>query len=342
MSQNFSLQDLGNLIGQLARQQSELQTVVSSMVGNINTNKGISKPQPYDGKRSNDACRFIAAFELWANGVQTLRTNEGECIKSAISFLEGDVAIWATPVSENISQVASGAVDTLVYPTWQVFIELVTVLQVTAVMGPEADINARPRRGKDQRFQEALVAEKNDMIKSRKKRHRIHKKKDIKSSSSVDESYSDGSNSEGDSSSSDESDIQITNKELAELLPSKTDTQATGKRKVESRKKRKMMLATKDDTVHDQHQARPSGINIQSKNRSNRVAHPIWHFYDEISVDNSIVGSKYYRCYLGQQIVIEIKSSSRGNLTTVKNHIRVNFPDHWCLYSYLTQPGVTD
>ncbi|KAJ3791659.1 hypothetical protein GGU11DRAFT_751313 [Lentinula aff. detonsa] len=33
MSQNFSLQGLGNLIGQLARQQSELQAVVSTMAG---------------------------------------------------------------------------------------------------------------------------------------------------------------------------------------------------------------------------------------------------------------------------------------------------------------------
>ncbi|KAJ3991078.1 hypothetical protein F5050DRAFT_1874365 [Lentinula boryana] len=115
MTHNFSLQDLGNMIGQLAHNQTQLQSVVSSMVGNISTNKGVSKPQPHNGKRT--------AFELWANGVQTLQTNEGERIKSAISFLEGDAAIWATPISKNISQVANGLADALIYPTWLSFTE---------------------------------------------------------------------------------------------------------------------------------------------------------------------------------------------------------------------------
>ena len=92
-------------------EEADLQNVVSDIAKNTNTNKGVGKPQNYDRKQSDDARCFLAAFELWAQGVQALADDEKKRIKSAISFLEGEAAIWATPISENIAQGG-----TLTYP----------------------------------------------------------------------------------------------------------------------------------------------------------------------------------------------------------------------------------
>lgn len=116
-----SVQDIQNLIAQLVNNQTQLQSAVQNIANHVSTNKGVSKPQNYDGKRSDDARRFLAAFELWVSGIPAL-ADEEKRIKSAISFLEGDAAIWATPISENISQVAGNVPGvTLLYPTWNTF-----------------------------------------------------------------------------------------------------------------------------------------------------------------------------------------------------------------------------
>ncbi|KAJ3832235.1 hypothetical protein F5878DRAFT_654680 [Lentinula raphanica] len=79
-------------------------TTVTDIASNMGTSKSISKPQPYDGKRSDDARRFMAAFELW--------------------FWGGDAAIWATPISENISNVNNNVAGaSFIYPTWNLFKE---------------------------------------------------------------------------------------------------------------------------------------------------------------------------------------------------------------------------
>ena len=114
------------MLGQarLAQQQQALQTTVTDIASNMGTSKSISKPQPYDGKRSDDARRFMAAFELWSQGISSLRGRNEERIKSAISFLEGDAAIWATPISENISNVNNNVAGaSFIYPTWNLFKE---------------------------------------------------------------------------------------------------------------------------------------------------------------------------------------------------------------------------
>lgn len=82
----------------------------------------MAKPQNYDGKRSDDAWRFLAAFELWSHQIPSLRSDDEKRIKSAISYLEGEAAIWATPISENISNVDRGVLGaTLAYRTWDSF-----------------------------------------------------------------------------------------------------------------------------------------------------------------------------------------------------------------------------
>ncbi|KAE9396256.1 hypothetical protein BT96DRAFT_1040613 [Gymnopus androsaceus JB14] len=113
--------DILTLIQQLAQNQTSFQNAISTIVGNTNTSKGVGKPQNYDGKQSDDAHCFLAAFELWAQGIPSF-SDEEKLIKSAISFLEGEAAIWATPISENISQVKAGTQGvTLLYPAWSNF-----------------------------------------------------------------------------------------------------------------------------------------------------------------------------------------------------------------------------
>ena len=124
MSQQPTIADVVNVMAQMSQTQRALQNTVRDMTKAISTNKGVSKPQNYDGKRSEEARRFLPAFELWSQGVPDLVADEQKRIQSAISFLEGEAAIWATPIAENISQVVKQMAGiTLAYPTWQSFID---------------------------------------------------------------------------------------------------------------------------------------------------------------------------------------------------------------------------
>ncbi|KAF5348934.1 hypothetical protein D9757_015256 [Collybiopsis confluens] len=112
-------QDVLNALNTLATNQTALQQVVTDLITNMNSNKGVSKPHNYNGIGSEDACRFLAAFEVWAQGIPRIRTLTGhEPVKSAISFLEGEAAIWATPIAENISAHTSNNNIALTYPNW--------------------------------------------------------------------------------------------------------------------------------------------------------------------------------------------------------------------------------
>ncbi|KAF5382319.1 hypothetical protein D9757_008484 [Collybiopsis confluens] len=118
----ISGQDVLRAINNLATNQATLQQIVQDVVTSMNNNKGVSKPHNYNGVGSEDARRFLAAFEVWAQGVPNLRSLTGnEPVKSAISFLEGDAAIWATPIAENISAHTSNNNVPLTYPNWADF-----------------------------------------------------------------------------------------------------------------------------------------------------------------------------------------------------------------------------
>ncbi|KAF5381146.1 hypothetical protein D9757_009454 [Collybiopsis confluens] len=115
-------QDVLRALNDLATNQAALQRVVTDVVTRMNNNKGVSKPHNYNGIGSEDARRFLAAFEVWAQGIPNLRALTGnEPVKSAISFLEGDAAIWATPIAENISAHTSNNNVPLTYPDWADF-----------------------------------------------------------------------------------------------------------------------------------------------------------------------------------------------------------------------------
>ena len=77
-----------------------------------NSNKTlIQKPTPYNGKSSPDACRFLAALHLYAresgtklnyrraptdNNPSLWAANHQKWVKTELSFLQDDAAVWAT------------------------------------------------------------------------------------------------------------------------------------------------------------------------------------------------------------------------------------------------------
>ncbi|KAF5379267.1 hypothetical protein D9757_010703 [Collybiopsis confluens] len=92
------------------------------VVTSMNNNKGVSKPHNNNGVGSKDTRRFLAAFEVWAQGIPNLRALTGtKPVKSVISFLKGDAAIWATPIAKNISVHTSSNSIPLMYPNWANF-----------------------------------------------------------------------------------------------------------------------------------------------------------------------------------------------------------------------------
>ncbi|KAJ3851638.1 hypothetical protein EV368DRAFT_12036, partial [Lentinula lateritia] len=77
---------------------------VSNLVSGLSIIKSVGKPQNYNKKRGENIQCFLAAFELWANSVLTHSTDCKKKITSAITYLEGDAAIWATPISKTINK----------------------------------------------------------------------------------------------------------------------------------------------------------------------------------------------------------------------------------------------
>ena len=104
MTQQLSSQDLFQLVTGLAQNQNSLQSSLQTLVNNLTSSKKAGKPHEYDGTRGEDACRFMAALELYFNNHDRLRTaNVNDRIIATIPFLTGEAAIWATPISEKIN-----------------------------------------------------------------------------------------------------------------------------------------------------------------------------------------------------------------------------------------------
>ncbi|KAF5353012.1 hypothetical protein D9757_014931 [Collybiopsis confluens] len=97
-------QDVLNALNTLATNQTALQQVVTDLVTNMNSSKGVSKPHNYNGIGSKDARRFLAAFEVWAQGIPRIRTLTGH--------------EPATPIAENISAHTPNNNIALTYPNW--------------------------------------------------------------------------------------------------------------------------------------------------------------------------------------------------------------------------------
>lgn len=126
MTHHLTQQEITQAIHQLIANQNLIQQALTRIsnaapTNTVNASKVVSKPQVYNGKRGEDARQFIAAFELWAGNNPTLTGSYQKKIKAAVSFLEGDAAIWATPYTETINQ--HNADPTIAFPfnSWNMF-----------------------------------------------------------------------------------------------------------------------------------------------------------------------------------------------------------------------------
>lgn len=113
--------DLAQALHALVQNQQGLQTALTSLLSQSGNAKGVAKPSNYDGKRGDDARRFLAAFNLYADNIPSL-SDYKKRITSAISFLEGDAAIWATPFSEAIhASIAPNSIVAYPFVAWADF-----------------------------------------------------------------------------------------------------------------------------------------------------------------------------------------------------------------------------
>jgi hypothetical protein len=97
------------------------------------TTQSLEKPEKYKGKIGPDARRFLTTFTVWAfsTGGQLNRQNaqghyeriDESWIRVALTFLQGEAAIWAQPYLEEVMGAAS-APPTAVFPfggNWDTF-----------------------------------------------------------------------------------------------------------------------------------------------------------------------------------------------------------------------------
>ena len=104
-----------DIMAQLAEAMAQLANVSAMQLTNSMSNsKAVNKPTPFSGERGDDAHHFLAAFTLWgmAQGAglnvldaqgNAIRRLDAEWIRAALSFLQGDAAIWGAPAMEDFA-----------------------------------------------------------------------------------------------------------------------------------------------------------------------------------------------------------------------------------------------
>ena len=141
-------QALQDIVRDLALQVANLTTQVAAIAAQhpptVNatvtaaprTKNYVQKPAPYDGKRADDARRFLSAFVIWAqaekeglstatqvtntvNGQQVTNTvyqpRINEWVSSCLTFLTGEAALWATPIIDQLNNAVTP------FPSWNDF-----------------------------------------------------------------------------------------------------------------------------------------------------------------------------------------------------------------------------
>ncbi|KAJ7277781.1 hypothetical protein C8J57DRAFT_1222570 [Mycena rebaudengoi] len=200
----------------------------------------------------------------------------------------------------------------------------------------EASSSSRDR-GKAKRFHDAIAAENEPDSDDGGRPQKRKKKRKVASTSKNKTGEPDGPNqgseSEGDSyveedEEESDSDVEliVENSELAEGLPSKTDPAARGNRKGKgkekeklARPKRKKQKVGNETQRGDEPIREPSdGPNAakKAKLQPRRKPNAIWYFFQEMRREAGTVSrTNSYICNLGKRAVIEVTSSSNGNLT---------------------------
>lgn len=107
-----SMAQLNHAVTALAEMQLQSANNGSSSL-DISKLRSVQKPATFNGTRGADARRFIAAFTIWAESLgREMQEKDAsgnwvlchsKFIRSAMSFLTDDAAIWATPHMESIA-----------------------------------------------------------------------------------------------------------------------------------------------------------------------------------------------------------------------------------------------
>jgi hypothetical protein len=90
------------------------QVSTMQLANNLSKAKSVQKPSPFKGEHGSDARRFLAAFTMWGM-VQGTALNvvdqqgnavdrrDTEWIRAALSYLQDDASIWASPAMEEFA-----------------------------------------------------------------------------------------------------------------------------------------------------------------------------------------------------------------------------------------------
>ncbi|KAF8812634.1 hypothetical protein BYT27DRAFT_7086466 [Phlegmacium glaucopus] len=192
-----------------------------------------------------------------------------------------------------------------------------------------------------------------DVDDAKKRRKRKSKAKEMVIDLEGDTEYANSSSESG--SSSDEGDesnvVEISNKELAESLPSKTipagqrrSSKADGKRPKRPKKRQRKVVDDAESNVP----IAPSVASTSQASTSKKVTslpsiqlksssivqasikrNPIYHFYEEWDVNNDgnlgNPGDKHYRCYHGNHKIFTVSKAMNYSLHRMVGHIRSHF-----------------
>ncbi|KAF9543146.1 hypothetical protein CPC08DRAFT_770290 [Agrocybe pediades] len=124
--------------------------------------------------------------------------------------------------------------------------------------------------------------------------------------------------------SEDESTVaQVSNAELADILPSKSfPTSGRGSGKKKRQRQSEVSIPSEGDKAKD----------MVKKN-------PIHFFFAQVEhgADGRVgnPGDKHFKCYHGNQKIITLTKSMKYNLTTLINHLKANFPLMFKLFTIL-------
>ncbi|KAF5366386.1 hypothetical protein D9758_009749 [Tetrapyrgos nigripes] len=140
-------------------------------------------------------------------------------------------------------------------------------------------------------------------------------------------------------------DTDISNEELADILPSKTVPNAGQKRKTRDKgkdsapaKRRRQNAGVRMESstsVTDSDSTQTAKNQSSRSSRETRRQHPIYLFYEEVPTDadgTTEPGTKYYKCWHGNRKVYKITKAMRGNLN---RHLKRHFLAHYRMYEVL-------
>jgi hypothetical protein len=104
--------DLWGQVLQNTATLAEVSTMI--LANNLSKAKAVQKPSPFKGEAGSDARQFLAAYTMWAMAQGTalntvdrqghaVTLRDMEWIRAALSYLQDDAAVWASPAMEEFA-----------------------------------------------------------------------------------------------------------------------------------------------------------------------------------------------------------------------------------------------